>query len=106
MVHSARPPAICHSSFVSSGRNGARSAWLASGERKKHILQSGGNARARPELVERALCADAAAGEQHETVAYALGVDELMGERTTVRPAAAIRRNTVIISRVCLRSKP
>src|SRR6266516_5946968 len=79
IVHSARPPWICQISLASSAPNGARSAALVSGERKKHVLQSGGNAGSRSELVERALAANAAAGEQHETVAYALGVDELMG---------------------------
>src|SRR6266540_1147009 len=79
IVHSARPPRICQISLASSAPNGARSAALVSGERKKDVLQSRGNAGPCPQLVERALAANATAGEQHETVAYALGVDELMG---------------------------
>src|SRR5215475_1247893 len=79
IVHSARPVITPHSSLASRGRNGAWATVAASGERKEHILELGrreGGARAK--LVERARTANSPVGEQHETVAHALGISQLM----------------------------
>src|SRR5215475_7230848 len=88
IVHSARPVITPHSSLASRGRNGAWAAVAASGERKEHILELGRRERgARAQLVERARTANSAAGEQHETVAHALGISQLMNGEKERAPA-------------------
>src|SRR5262245_10772003 len=79
MIQSARPPASSRSSLASRGRSGACRTTAASGERKKDLLQSGlRQSRARAQLGERAGAVDAAVDEQHEAVADALGVEQLV----------------------------
>src|SRR5215470_5861021 len=88
IVHSARPVITPHSSSASRGRNGAWATVAASGERKEHILELGRRERsARAQLVERARTANSAAGEQHETVAHALGISQLMNGHKERAPA-------------------
>src|SRR5438874_236806 len=51
----------------------------ASGERKEHILESSRSQRgSRAKLIERARTANSPVGEQHESVAHALGISQLM----------------------------
>src|SRR5262245_60484283 len=92
IVQSARPLAMPHSSLTSRGRSGARRAGLmTSGERKEHVLQTGcWQTCLATQLVERAHAADRAAREQHEAVADALGVVELMNRQ---HECAAARRH-------------
>ena len=60
----------------------------------------------RGELVERALAADAPAAEQHEAIADAGGVGDLM-DREEQRPAArGVRAEPAPTSRVWRRSRP
>src|SRR5262245_33516564 len=77
MVHNARPLRTPRSSLASNGRTRVRPAAALSGERKEHVLQSG-LPGAGAKLVERTDAAQAAIGEQHESVADTLGVDQLV----------------------------
>src|SRR6266852_1988064 len=96
MVHSARPPSTSRSSFMSSGRKGARCTAAASGERKEHLLQRRPSARM-AQLVERAGAPQAAVGEQHEAVADPLGIGQLVdGENERAALPATSRRQPKI----------
>src|SRR3954468_21486997 len=89
MVQSARPPASSRSSLASKGPSGACRTSAASGERKEDPLQSGlHQSGARAQLRERAGAADAAVDEQHEAVADALGVEQLMNGQNQRASAA------------------
>src|SRR5437867_1617091 len=89
MVHSARPLATSHSSLPSRGHTGARWRRAVSGERKEDFLQIGcGFPRLRLELRERAHAADATFCEQHEAVADACGVAQLVNGENERSPLA------------------
>src|SRR5437667_1349591 len=89
MVQSARPLRTSRSSLPSNGWIGARRIVTASGERKEHLLQScRALAAAHAKLVERADPAHPAVREQHEAVADALGVAQLMHRENEGAPAA------------------
>src|SRR6516225_5642885 len=75
----ARPLATSHSSLASNGWNGARRTTAGSGERKEHLLQPGGGlAGLRAQLRQRADAADASFRQQHEAVANARGIAQLV----------------------------
>src|SRR5215470_13300081 len=79
MVQSARPLRMPRSSLASSGLSGVRRTAMTSGERKENVLQAGGQQLCLgAQLLERAGPAHGAVREQHEAVADALGVGELM----------------------------
>src|SRR5215510_12866424 len=79
MVQSARPLRMPRSSLTSRGRSGVRRTAMTSGERKEDILQSGRHQLCLgAQLVECSHAAHRAARKQHETIADALGVAELM----------------------------
>src|SRR5215510_16446777 len=87
MVHSARPPRICQSSWTKSGRSGAR-APVVSGERKENLLQARSwRARARTQLGKRSDPPQAPIGEQDEAIADPLGVGQLMDRQKERAPA-------------------
>src|SRR2546428_8596005 len=89
MVHSARPLATSHSSLASNGWNGARGTTAGSGERKEHLLQPGGGlAGLRAQLRQRADATDAPFRQQHEAVADARGVAQLMNGENERAPIA------------------
>src|SRR5215203_5748425 len=92
MVHNARPPTTSHSSFLRSGASGVRRRNDVSGERKKNVLEScRGLSRVGAKLSERADTAHPAVRQQHETVANALGVRELVNGQ---HQGAAVRRHS------------
>src|SRR5262249_11821230 len=88
MVHSARPLATSRISLASKGWNGARRTTAGSGERKEHLLQPGrGLPGLSAQLSERAGAADASFRQQHEAVADARGIAQLVDgedERTPI----------------------
>src|SRR4029077_18153263 len=89
MVHSARPPASSRSSLASRGPSGACRTSAASGERKEDLLQSGlRHSGARAQLGKRAGAANVAVDEQHEAVADALGVEQLVNGQNQRASAA------------------
>src|SRR5215472_11300441 len=72
---------------MSSGRMAAGTN-AASGERKENILQSSRTESGAPaQLVERARSANVASGEQHEAIAHAFGVHQLMNSNNERAPA-------------------
>src|SRR5438477_9081668 len=91
MVHSARPLKRSPSSLPSRAMRPARSlVWITSGERKENILEPwrpGGGAQ----LGERATAAHSALRQQHEAVAHAFCVRELVNGQ---EQRAAAPRNT------------
>src|SRR5260370_42388387 len=95
MTHSARPLTISQNSLARSGRSGACASIDVSGERKKHLFESRGRQiRALTKLLERAGAAHAPGGQQHEAIADALGVRQLVDcedERAPVRSDLAHR---------------
>src|SRR5215831_10378663 len=89
MVHSARPLTTSRISLASKGWNGARRTTAGSGERKEHLLQSGrGLAGLRAQLRERAGAADAPFRQQHEAVADARGIAQLVNGENERAPVA------------------
>src|SRR5258705_13330593 len=79
MVQSARPLMTPRSSLTSRGRSGVRRAAMTSGERKEDVLQAGRDQLGlAAQLVERPSAAHRTVREQHETVADAFGIGELM----------------------------
>src|SRR5262245_37704698 len=89
MVQSAWPLATSHSSLPSSGRIGARWRSAVSGERKEDVLQIGCSFPSlRLELRERAHAAHATFGKQHEAVADACGVAQLVNRQNERSPLA------------------
>src|SRR6516165_10494623 len=88
IVHNARPAITPRSSFTSSGRMEAAGTVASSGERKEDILQSSrSKSGARAQLFERTRTANSAAGEQYETIAYPLGIHQLMNGDKQRAPA-------------------
>src|SRR6185503_8230520 len=83
MVQSARPLTMPHSSFTSRGCSDAGRLWaMTSGECKEQLLQSGRRElRLATQLIERAGASDSSRSEQHEAVAHAFGVGELMNRQ-------------------------
>src|SRR5215813_9147169 len=89
MIHSARTLATSRSSLASKEWNGARRTTAGSGERKEHLLQSGrGLAGLRAQLSERAGAADASFRQQHEAVADARGIAQLVDGENERAPIA------------------
>src|SRR2546430_17141931 len=89
MVHSARPLATSRISLASNGWNGARRTTAGSGERKEHLLQSGGGLSGlRAQLRERPHAADASFRQQHEAVADARGIAQLANGEAERGPIA------------------
>src|SRR5262249_11020906 len=89
MVHSARLLTTALSSLASNGWNGARRTTAGSGERKEHLLQSGrGLSGLRAQLRERAGAADASFRQQHEAVADARGIAQLVNGENERAPIA------------------
>src|SRR5437660_7292621 len=89
MVHSARPLATSRNSLASNGWNGARRTTALSGERKEHVLQSGrGLSGLRAQLRKRPETADAPFVEQHEAVADARGIAQLVNSENERAPIA------------------
>src|SRR2546429_3476758 len=87
IVHSARPLTTSHSSFVSSGRAGARSATEESSERKENILEpSRSQSASRSQLLDRAATADTAVRKEDEAVAHAFCIRELMNRHNERTP--------------------
>src|SRR5262249_2485580 len=87
MVHSARPPRICQSSWTKSGRSGAR-APVVSGERKENLLQARSwRARARTQLGKRSDPPQAPIGERGEAIADPLGGGQLWDRQMERAPA-------------------
>src|SRR5262245_43388735 len=88
MVQSARPLSTSRSSLPSSGATRARWTLTGSGERKEHVLQSGRvAAAARAQFVEGAGAAHAPVRKQHEAVADALCIDQLVNGEHEGAPA-------------------
>src|ERR1700745_2597533 len=89
MVQSARPLATSHSSLASNGWNGARGTTAGSGERKEHLLQPGGGlAGLRAQLRQRPDAKDASFRQQHEAVADARGIVQLVNGENERAPIA------------------
>src|SRR2546430_15453380 len=89
MIQSARPLAISHSSLASNGWIGAPRTTAFSGERKEDVLQGGcGFPGLRAQLREGPDTADATFGEQHEAVADAGGITQLVNGEHERSPIA------------------
>src|SRR5262245_26864961 len=110
IAQSARPLTMPQSSLTSRGRSGAvrnmtPRDMTTSGERKEHVLQADRSQSCFcTQLIERAHAADFAVGEEHEAIADALGVVELMDcqhERATAgRHAPNERRDLARLSQI------
>src|SRR5262245_18432678 len=84
--HSARPEKISQSSLASSGASGAQ---IDSGERMESVLQAGvGQVDAHAQFRQRATTAHAAVGQQHEAIAHAFGIGQLMNGEDQRAPLA------------------
>src|SRR5260370_39917229 len=89
LVHSERTLATRHSSLASNGWNGACRTTAGSGERKEHLLQPGGGlAGLRAQLRQRADATDASFRQQHEAVADARGIVQLVNGENERAPIA------------------
>src|SRR5258705_10280627 len=87
MVQSAQPLTMPRSSLTSRGRSGVRRTAMTSGERKEDVLQAGWHQLGPgAQLVERSGAAHRAIRKQHETVADAFGIGELMDRENDRAP--------------------
>src|SRR4051794_661619 len=99
-VHSGRPLTISRTSFMTSGRMGARRGTNESGERKEYILQCGFPAL-RAKLIKRADTAHPTIRKQHEAVTDALGIHQLVdGENEGSPPACHLAQHAHDLARL------
>src|SRR5262249_8663240 len=89
MVHSARPLATSRISLASKGWTSARRTTAGSGERKEPLLQPGrGLPGLHAQLRERPHAAHAPVRQQHEAVADARGIAQLVDGENERAPIA------------------